>query len=120
EMRPEVSASDKRLILARVRGEHLDEQMSGAGTVLKQFNSDRSITAACFACIFMTALPIIYCSTSSPPFTNKGLSLNDMVTLLGAHTVGVAHCNFFQDRLSPVPDKTMDPALAAQLLENLC
>ncbi|XP_016565574.1 peroxidase 44 [Capsicum annuum] len=51
-------------------------------------------------------------------FTNKGLNLNDMVTLLGAHTVGVAHCNFFQDRLSPVPDKTMDPTLAAQLLKT--
>lgn len=51
-------------------------------------------------------------------FTNKGLNLNDMVILLGAHTVGVAHCNFFQDRLSPVPDKTMDPALAAQLLKT--
>lgn len=51
-------------------------------------------------------------------FTNKGLTLNDMVTLLGAHTVGVAHCNFFQDRLSPVPDKTMDPTLAAQLLKT--
>ncbi|XP_009627957.1 peroxidase 44 [Nicotiana tomentosiformis] len=51
-------------------------------------------------------------------FTNKGLSLNDMVTLLGAHTVGVAHCNFFQNRLSPVPDNTMDPSLAAQLLKT--
>lgn len=51
-------------------------------------------------------------------FTNKGLTLNDMVTLLGAHTVGVAHCNFFQNRLSPVPDKTMDPTLAAQLLKT--
>ncbi|TMW81665.1 hypothetical protein EJD97_008440 [Solanum chilense] len=51
-------------------------------------------------------------------FTNKGLNLNDMVTLLGAHTVGIAHCNFFRGRLSPVPDKTMDPMLAAQLLKT--
>ncbi|KAK4732109.1 hypothetical protein R3W88_025097 [Solanum pinnatisectum] len=51
-------------------------------------------------------------------FTNKGLTLNDMVTLLGAHTVGIAHCNFFQDRLSPVPDKTMDPTLVSKLLKT--
>ncbi|KAF7148563.1 hypothetical protein RHSIM_Rhsim03G0048800 [Rhododendron simsii] len=57
-------------------------------------------------------------------FTAKGLTLNDMVTLLGAHTVGVAHCIFFQDRLSDFqgtgkPDPTMDPALVSKLL-NLC
>ncbi|KAF7147732.1 hypothetical protein RHSIM_Rhsim03G0048900 [Rhododendron simsii] len=57
-------------------------------------------------------------------FTTKGLTLNDMVTLLGAHTVGVAHCIFFQDRLSDfqgtgMPDPTMDPALVSTLL-NLC
>lgn len=43
-----------------------------------------------------------------------------MVTLLGAHSVGVAHCGFFQDRLSDFegtakPDPTMDAALAARL-----
>ncbi|KAF5725756.1 peroxidase 57-like [Tripterygium wilfordii] len=47
-------------------------------------------------------------------FRAKGLTLNDMVTLLGAHTVGVAHCRFFQDRLSG-PDPTMDPNLATKL-----
>ncbi|KAI8562684.1 hypothetical protein RHMOL_Rhmol03G0053700 [Rhododendron molle] len=57
-------------------------------------------------------------------FTAKGLTLNDMVTLLGAHTVGVAHCDFFQDRLSDFqgtgkPDPTMDPALVSKLF-NLC
>ncbi|KAL1813404.1 hypothetical protein ACET3Z_023469 [Daucus carota] len=45
-------------------------------------------------------------------FSAKGLTLNDMVTLLGAHTVGVAHCSFFRSRLS---SPTMDPALAATL-----
>ncbi|KAI3444213.1 hypothetical protein Pfo_000878 [Paulownia fortunei] len=56
-------------------------------------------------------------------FRAKGLTLNDMVTLLGAHTVGVAHCGFFQDRLSNFqgtgkPDPTMDPGLAARLLKT--
>ncbi|THG04987.1 hypothetical protein TEA_018988 [Camellia sinensis var. sinensis] len=47
-----------------------------------------------------------------------------MVTLLGAHTVGVAHCDFFQDRLSNFqgsgkPDPTMDPTLVSKLFQ-LC
>lgn len=54
-------------------------------------------------------------------FKAKGFTLNEMVTLLGAHTVGVAHCSFFQDRLdfqgTGRPDPTMDQALAARLLK---
>ncbi|XP_077247459.1 peroxidase 44-like [Tasmannia lanceolata] len=54
-------------------------------------------------------------------FTAKGLTLNDMVTLLGAHTVGVAHCGFFRDRLfnfqgTGAPDPSMDPILRARLI----
>ncbi|KAI7990860.1 Peroxidase 44 [Camellia lanceoleosa] len=57
-------------------------------------------------------------------FTAKKLTLNDMVTLLGAHTVGVAHCGFFQNRLSNFqgsgkPDPTMDPTLVSKLFQ-LC
>ncbi|XP_073157930.1 peroxidase 44-like [Henckelia pumila] len=57
-------------------------------------------------------------------FQAKKFTLNEMVTLLGAHTVGVAHCTFFQDRLSNFqgtgkPDRTMDRALAARLFK-LC
>ncbi|KAF7819233.1 peroxidase 44-like [Senna tora] len=50
-------------------------------------------------------------------FTAKGMTLNEMVTLLGAHTVGFAHCSFFQDRLSSfgTRDPTMDLALDTQL-----
>ncbi|XP_021888757.1 peroxidase 57 [Carica papaya] len=53
-------------------------------------------------------------------FTDKKLNLNEMVTLLGAHTVGVSHCSFFQDRLSNFqgtgqPNPSMDPTLAAKL-----
>ncbi|KZV33938.1 peroxidase 57-like [Dorcoceras hygrometricum] len=55
-------------------------------------------------------------------FQAKKLTLNDMVTLLGAHTVGVSHCTFFQDRISDFqgtgkPDPTMDPGLAARLFK---
>jgi len=49
---------------------------------------------------------------------NLGLTTQEMVTLFGAHTVGVAHCSFFADRLSS-PDPTMDPALKAKLVK-LC
>ncbi|RDX57840.1 Peroxidase 44, partial [Mucuna pruriens] len=45
-------------------------------------------------------------------FTEKGMTLDEMVTLLGAHTVGFAHCSFFRGRLN---DPQMDPALRAKL-----
>ncbi|KAM7275158.1 hypothetical protein ACFE04_017024 [Oxalis oulophora] len=32
-------------------------------------------------------------------FSNQGLDLKDLVLLSGAHTIGVAHCNFFSGRL---------------------
>ncbi|KAL2320530.1 hypothetical protein Fmac_029499 [Flemingia macrophylla] len=45
-------------------------------------------------------------------FTQNGMSLDQMVALMGAHTVGVAHCSFFRARLS---DPNMDPGLQATL-----
>ncbi|KAL8139496.1 hypothetical protein V2J09_005517 [Rumex salicifolius] len=55
--------------------------------------------------------------------SNMGLNLNDFVVLLGAHTVGVIHCNNFQDRLynysgTGKPDPTMDPALVQSLMST--
>ncbi|XP_027357199.1 peroxidase 44-like [Abrus precatorius] len=53
-------------------------------------------------------------------FTAKGLTLEDMVTLLGGHTVGFAHCSVFQNRLSSFKgtlDPTMDPDLDAKLVQ---
>ncbi|KAH0775226.1 hypothetical protein KY290_012363 [Solanum tuberosum] len=57
-------------------------------------------------------------------FRTIGLNKFDMVTLLGAHTVGVAHCSFFQSRVSDFrgtgrPDPTMDPELVKKLFK-LC
>lgn len=58
-------------------------------------------------------------------FGRKGLDLDDLVALSGAHTVGVAHCTAFNDRFSfssngtvVSQDPTMDPAYAAQLVQR--
>ncbi|KAK7286595.1 hypothetical protein RJT34_21702 [Clitoria ternatea] len=51
-------------------------------------------------------------------FASKGITTQEMVTLFGAHTVGVGHCSFFSNRLSS-PDQTMDPTLKAKLVK-LC
>ncbi|KAJ8650300.1 hypothetical protein MRB53_003323 [Persea americana] len=64
--------------------------------------------------------PSFSISQALQSFTAKGLTLNDMVVLLGAHTVGVAHCVFFRDRLfnfqgTGAPDSSMDSGLVARL-----
>ncbi|XP_057459066.1 lariat debranching enzyme [Lotus japonicus] len=58
-------------------------------------------------------------------FSNKGLSLLDLVVLSGAHTIGTAHCNTFRDRfqedskgkLRPI-DQTLDSSYANQLMKQ--
>ncbi|KAJ7548706.1 hypothetical protein O6H91_07G023400 [Diphasiastrum complanatum] len=47
-------------------------------------------------------------------FSSKGLKARDLVALSGAHTVGLAHCSSFSDRLSPI-----DPMLNAEFAESL-
>ncbi|XP_058071049.1 peroxidase 57-like [Magnolia sinica] len=49
-------------------------------------------------------------------FQSKNLNLSDLVTLLGAHSVGFCHCLFFIDRLysfqgTGFPDPDMDSAM---------
>lgn len=58
-------------------------------------------------------------------FGKKGMSLKDLVTLSGAHTIGVSHCSACSDRFSfgsngtgTAIDSTMDPSYAAQLLQK--
>eukprot|EP00250_Pteridium_aquilinum_P004268 c14492_g1_i1 orf=227-1435(-) len=57
---------------------------------------------------------------SRESFLEKGLDAEDMVALLGAHTVGVALCGFFNDRLfnfrgTGGADPNMNPVLVTRL-----
>ncbi|KAJ7548716.1 hypothetical protein O6H91_07G023900 [Diphasiastrum complanatum] len=48
-------------------------------------------------------------------FSSKGLNAIDLVPLSGAHTIGLAHCSSFSDRLRP----TVDPRLNATFAQSL-
>ncbi|XP_022003571.1 peroxidase 60 [Helianthus annuus] len=67
-------------------------------------------------------LPAPNASVSSAihTFASKGLTATDMVYLSGGHTIGVAHCSLFKDRLynfnnTGEPDPTMDLGLLTWL-----
>ncbi|KAJ3687151.1 hypothetical protein LUZ61_016315 [Rhynchospora tenuis] len=44
-----------------------------------------------------------------------GLDANDLVALSGGHTIGLAHCTSFDDRLFPTQDPTMNQWFAGHL-----
>ncbi|KAK8550782.1 hypothetical protein V6N13_119284 [Hibiscus sabdariffa] len=65
--------------------------------------------------------PSFSVSQSADAFKNKKIGLEDMVLLLGGHTIGFTHCSFIEDRLynfggSGKADPTMDPALVKKLI----
>jgi peroxidase len=64
--------------------------------------------------------PTMSVSQTADMFDKRNLSVDDMVLLLGGHTIGVTHCSFFKDRLynfqnTNKPDPSMDPKLAQEL-----
>ncbi|KAH9550974.1 hypothetical protein CY35_10G099600 [Sphagnum magellanicum] len=58
-------------------------------------------------------------ATITSKFAARGLSVEQMVALSGAHTIGLAHCSAFSNRLSPTLDSTLASPLAQSLL-TLC
>ncbi|OMO76349.1 Plant peroxidase [Corchorus capsularis] len=53
-------------------------------------------------------------------FSSKGLTIDDMVVLSGAHTIGFAHCKHFLNRLYDYKStKQPDPAIDPRLLKAL-
>ncbi|XP_065849869.1 peroxidase 46 [Euphorbia lathyris] len=55
-------------------------------------------------------------------FSSKGLSLDDLVILSGAHTIGAAHCSAFSDRFSEDSKgklKLVDPSLNSSYANTL-
>ncbi|MBA0658823.1 hypothetical protein Goklo_011001 [Gossypium klotzschianum] len=53
-------------------------------------------------------------------FSSKGLTIQDLVVLSGAHTIGFAHCKNFVDRLYNYKGtKQADPAIDPRLLKAL-
>ncbi|CAA6673024.1 unnamed protein product [Spirodela intermedia] len=57
--------------------------------------------------------PSFSLSALTTRFANKGLSLQDLVALSGAHTIGFARCFFFR-----TSDINIDPNFAASVQEN--
>ncbi|XP_042056440.1 peroxidase 24-like [Salvia splendens] len=63
-------------------------------------------------------------STLQTIYSNKGLDINDLVALSGAHTIGVSHCGAFSRRLYNFTgkgdaDPSLDPAYA-EFLRKQC
>jgi len=59
-------------------------------------------------------------ASAASAFQGRGLNITDMVTLLGAHTMGVAHCEFFYNLLYNFSGTgRQDPSMAPSLVESL-
>lgn len=63
--------------------------------------------------------PFLNATSLRDNFAVKGLSLDEMVTLSGAHSIGISHCASFSGRLYPTTDPTLDPNFAA-FLKRTC
>ncbi|CAK8574761.1 unnamed protein product [Lathyrus sativus] len=86
-----------------------------AGGPFYPLNTGRRDGSNSFADIATDELPSPYSDLSQilATFKSRGFDEREMVTLLGAHNVGVIHCNFFKNRLynfngTNEPDPSLD------------
>ena len=91
--------------------------MQGGGPAYKVPLGRRDGLAAASNAAVLAALPS---PTSTVPtllsFLSKiNLDVTDLVALSGGHTVGVAHCSSFSNRLFPTQDPTLNKLFAGQL-----
>ncbi|MED6185952.1 Peroxidase 64 [Stylosanthes scabra] len=64
--------------------------------------------------------PTFNISQLQQSFSQRGLSLEDLVALSGGHTLGFAHCSSFQNRIHNFsPNKDVDPSLNPSFATNL-
>ncbi|GAA0148718.1 peroxidase [Lithospermum erythrorhizon] len=68
--------------------------------------------------------PVFNISQLQQSFSQRGLSLDDLVALSGGHTLGFAHCSSFQNRIHNFAktqdiDPSMQQSFAAKL-KNIC
>ncbi|TYG75152.1 hypothetical protein ES288_D03G006900v1 [Gossypium darwinii] len=68
--------------------------------------------------------PTFNISQLQQSFSQRGLSMDDLVALSGGHTIGFSHCSSFQNRIRNFNathdiDPTMHPSFAASL-RNVC
>lgn len=67
--------------------------------------------------VFTLPAPFFDVPTLTKSFSDRNLSVTDLVALSGAHSFGVAHCGSFSDRFTPATDTdpAIDPPFAAKL-----
>ncbi|XP_039687569.1 peroxidase 64 isoform X2 [Medicago truncatula] len=64
--------------------------------------------------------PTFNISQLQQSFSQRGLSLQDLVALSGGHTLGFAHCSSFQNRIHKFsPKQAVDPSLNPSFASNL-
>ncbi|KAK3140805.1 hypothetical protein QOZ80_5AG0406060 [Eleusine coracana subsp. coracana] len=72
-----------------------------------------------FSDVFGIPAPSMQVQQLIQSFAGKGLTVDDLVALSGAHSFGVTHCNFVTPRLYPTADPTMNADFASNLT-NVC
>ncbi|XP_047329534.1 peroxidase 5-like [Impatiens glandulifera] len=63
--------------------------------------------------------PFFTATQNAAIFKSKGFSADEMVTLSGAHSIGISHCTSFASRLYPTVDPTLNAAYA-KTLKRIC